>query len=718
MAEDFEDSTQGYDGGEPSAPTQEGVNTSNQEYGVPDEYGAAPAEETQPAEEQKSSMPDWLRKALDEARAMFGINEEAVPTGGHEPAGLPKQAGPEEEEPTGLPEQAGAIPEGADSASFDRKTGTAGGVRERPRAPTQYDQPTENARAAGNVQAAGQVVGDTAKNLFGADQPAPGATTQRIREYVTGEGAEPNEQRKQREAQVAANAGDTPLSKSDLRTAALEQAVQEGNGVPALQNYRVNQGNYRGLAAAALDNGNKENATKLWNEGHTFVPDGSHAVASPTSNGIMMMVKDSRTGQTNTTMLTDNQFRDMLHNRSGEFDHLTERGLQTMLQDVARTPGMPPPQPGAGAPPMQGAGVSNLPAGANVPQVGAQSAQAAPGAPGAAPPAAAPAAAAPAAPAAGGITRPDGSRFASPVAAATAVGGPQAQKAQQPGRDPDGWPTGIPRGGQFANTKGSANRDFSQPIGFGKSGHVSSVGAPGSAGVYDVRGHTYAVGKDGLPIAKEGQPGYRGPGPGQPNWNGTQSDQINSRRPEDPRPQVIQRQPYAQIRADERLKATTANQEANRDLKREQGGRSLDLKERDLQRKNEQGGTRLDQSNQRLDQGARRLDQGDRSRDQRDVSQEDRRQQYSRQDAAKAADRVQRMDANAITNATHTLDTKYKQDGKLSPDDAALADAIRQKAYDAAQRTGAPAGGGQPGAGAGEWRINAAGQRKWFGPGQ
>lgn len=86
------------------------------------------------------------------------------------------------------------------------------------------------------------------------------------------------------------------------------------------------------------------------------------------------------------------------------------------------------------------------------------------------------------------------------------------QQADQRPRDPDGWPTGIPRGGSFANTPGNATRDFSEPIRFGRTGHVSGVGRAGSAPVYDVNGHTYNVGKDGMPIAREGQPGWRGQG--------------------------------------------------------------------------------------------------------------------------------------------------------------------------------------------------------------
>jgi len=710
---------------------QESVNTSNEEIAVPDEYGAVPAEEAAPPPEE--DQRSWVRDLVDYTRSLFGINEEAVPTGTEGEGDAAPQKPADE-----------AIPDDMGAASFDRKTGTAGGVRSQPREATQYDQPAENARATGNVERAGATAAAVGKNLFGAEQPEAGDTMKRLKEYVLGEGGMPNAERKAREAQFAANAGNQNMTKSDVREGALKQAAMEGmdKGSAMLQNYRVNQQNFRGLAAAALDHNDREGASKLWNEGHSFVPDGAHAIASPSANGVIMAVRNSATGDTTSTMLTDNQFRDMLHNRSGEFDHLTDQGLQKMIEQVARTPGMPAPtqQPGgempgggvenlpaganvpgqvgptaAPAAPMQGAGVANMPQGASVPQVGVQSAQ-----PSETPlpqpnpvrEGVAPAAARPAAPAApGGITRPDGSKFSL---------GAVDPKYGRDVKGADGWPAGVPRGGSFANVKGSAVRDFSTPIGFGKSGHVNSQGPAGSKPVYDVRGHTYDVDpKTGLPKPQQGQPGWNGPQQGQRNWNGTPDGKYND--PGGPRPQVIQRQPYAQVRANDRVQATSANQAANRDLKREQGNRSLDLKERDLERKNTQGGTRLDQSGQRLDQGNRRLDQGDRSRDQRDQGMADRKDRYSQQDAAKAADRVQRMDTAAMRDATATLNTKYKQDGKLSPDDAALADAIRQKAYDAAtkQGGGAPAaGGGQPSAGAGEWRINKAGESKWFPAGQ
>jgi hypothetical protein len=169
-----------------------------------------------------------------------------------------------------------------------------------------------------------------AKNLFGAEQPEAGDTMRRIKEYVLGEGGMPNAERKAREAQFAANAGNQNATKSEIREGALKQAAQEGldKGGAMLQNYRTNQQNYKGLAAGALDHGDRDGAAKLFNEGHSFVPDGAHAVASPSANGILMAVRNNATGDTKSTLLTDDQFRDMLHNRSGEFDHLTDQGLQ------------------------------------------------------------------------------------------------------------------------------------------------------------------------------------------------------------------------------------------------------------------------------------------------------------------------------------------------------------------------------------------------------
>jgi len=59
--------------------------------------------------------------------------------------------------------------------------------------------------------------------------------------------------------------------------------------------------------------------------------------------------------------------------------------------------------------------------------------------------------------------------------------------------DQDGWPTGVPRGGQFT-------RD---------------------GRYYDVNGRTYDVDRRGLPLAQQGQPGWQPPSRGQPRWTGT-----------------------------------------------------------------------------------------------------------------------------------------------------------------------------------------------------
>ncbi len=88
-------------------------------------------------------------------------------------------------------------------------------------------------------------------------------------------------------------------------------------------------------------------------------------------------------------------------------------------------------------------------------------------------------------------------------------------------RDSDGWPVGIPRGGQFANTPGNPIRDFSEPIRIGRTGHVAGIGRPGSAPVYDVGGATYDVGRNGLPMAQQGQPGWNGQPAPQLGWQPT-----------------------------------------------------------------------------------------------------------------------------------------------------------------------------------------------------
>jgi hypothetical protein len=274
-----------------------------------------------------------------------------------------------------------------------------------------------------------------------------------------------------------------------------------------------------------------------------------------------------------------------------------------------------------------------------------------------------------------------------PVQAATAIGGKQAP--QRAGKDPDGWPTGIPRGGQFANT-GGGTRDFSQPVKFGGSGHVSSVGRAGSAPVYDVRGKTYDVGKDGLPIAREGQPGFRPPGPGERNWNGTQSDKINSRQAGDPLPQVIQRQPYTQQRAD-------TNAQIKReglDIKRNLGEGSLDVKRQALGLKERQGtegnalkskdidskvDTRARSVGVREQETVRKSEQGNRAADQRDDKLQFLREQNTGKLNEQAMTRLSRETNSDVRGVMGYIDSKIKTGEALTPKEQQYVDMIRER---------------------------------------
>ena len=113
--------------------------------------------------------------------------------------------------------------------------------------------------------------------------------------------------------------------------------------------------------------------------------------------------------------------------------------------------------------------------------------------------------------------------------------------------DPDGWPTGIPRGGSFANVPWSTNRDYSEPIAFGRSGHVSKVGRAGSVPVYDAGRSTYNVDlRTGRPRAMEGQRegGWHGPRRGEPGWTGTYPPGGYT-PPAPPKPPTYQTRPVA-----------------------------------------------------------------------------------------------------------------------------------------------------------------------------
>jgi hypothetical protein len=112
--------------------------------------------------------------------------------------------------------------------------------------------------------------------------------------------------------------------------------------------------------------------------------------------------------------------------------------------------------------------------------------------------------------------------------------------------DADGWPTGIPRGGSFANVPWSKNRDYSEPITFGRTGHVNRVGRAGSAPVYDAGRSTYDVDlRTGRPRAAEGQMegGWHGPRPGERGWSGTYPGGYQA--PPPPKPPTYQTRPVA-----------------------------------------------------------------------------------------------------------------------------------------------------------------------------
>jgi hypothetical protein len=219
---------------------------------------------------------------------------------------------------------------------------------------------------------------------------------------------------------------------------------------------------------------------------------------------------------------------------------------------------------------------------------------------------------------------------------------------------------------------------------------VNSVGAPGSKPVYDVRGKTYEVGKDGLPVAREGQPGFRGPGPGQPNWTGTQSDKINTRQAGDARPQVIQRQPYAQQRAqdanaikreglDVKRELGQGNlgvkQEAN-EIKRTLGTTANNLKGKDIDSKVT---TRAESVGVKRDEHDRKVEQGNRAADQRDDKLQFLRQQSDGKLNEAAMLRLSRETNSDVRGVLGYIDTKVKSGEPLTPKEQQYVDMIRER---------------------------------------
>jgi hypothetical protein len=305
-----------------------------------------------------------------------------------------------------------------------------------------------------------------------------------------------------------------------------------------VQSLRPSYDNLRAAMVAAAGQGKFVEALQIAERMNNIIPNGNQVTFHPTENGLITAIVRPENGQAARTYhLTPQQFQDYAKGPASVFDIAANRGIDATMETAS---GMQNPE---NAPPYRVAGPM-MP-----PPTGAPAAGEATPAPGAVPmPQPRPAeAGAGAAAAAGGPSREAVARETADLGLGrdrvAPLTGAETKVAQRPGDvitggrgpydrrglsraqregaghedvrsggfplggrsrdtspkygnrvfDEDGWPTGIPRGGQFT-------RD---------------------GRYYDVGGSTYDVDRQGLPLAQQGQPGWQPPARGQRGWTGT-----------------------------------------------------------------------------------------------------------------------------------------------------------------------------------------------------
>lgn len=129
-----------------------------------------------------------------------------------------------------------------------------------------------------------------------AAAPADPQQAQRVAALIRGEGAASNEEVAQAARRVDPQ-GEMPLAQRNVilleeMTNAYYEAgmIKEGNEASAslLQNFRRNMQMYGGMAVAAAENGNMEQAARLLSRAYEYVPDGNTVQASGSGSGVSL----------------------------------------------------------------------------------------------------------------------------------------------------------------------------------------------------------------------------------------------------------------------------------------------------------------------------------------------------------------------------------------------------------------------------------------------
>ena len=370
----------------PTDQTQSGQDLSSQ-AGLQD-IGATSGGDQAQAVDDGSSMPlpedeaskkgarNWLQELVDYTRSLYGINPE---TGVKGDTGAPSAEAPEDkapadrvasgevvtDDPTAGGEHmiAGEPLKGTNitpDQEVDPMTGMpVPNVSPRDTSETgamdtgvgEPDKPLS--KGAGVGETAGRAIKKFYNENIRAtpEEAARGATPQEgglkkaLRAYVNGAGAAPEEEVQKREAEAEAKLrakGEVSPTPSQVREQAAKDAAGQHptSGARLIQNYNQHYSSELAKAHAALDNNRPDMAAKLFNQAHTFMPNGTETYATPTQNGfrIAMLLPD---GTTKTKDITADQFREMLSMRAGQWDHVIERGLDKNVEDVSKTPGQP-----------------------------------------------------------------------------------------------------------------------------------------------------------------------------------------------------------------------------------------------------------------------------------------------------------------------------------------------------------------------------------------
>jgi hypothetical protein len=493
------------------------------------EQAAAEPVGYQPQQAAQDSDPEQqLRDVLDYTRKQFGLDRDQHPQPRpQQVAELPEQPGvrpelPAGQAPVGLPPPPTSAP--PESAGPEEPM-------QAPVAPQGPPQPGGMPRAPQEPAPQGQAPRTQA-------QPQWSDTQQPLEQYLKGDRNFTPEQMTQ--ALDRATQQNPHLDQSGAIRKAFQDLVGRGDMDGAsrfVQSLRPSYDNLRAAMTAAVGQGKFVEALQIAERLNNLIPNGNQVSFHPTENGLITAIVRPESGEAARTYhITPQQFQQYANGPSSVFDIAADAGIDRTLQAAMQKPAVNPEE----APPYQVAGPA-MPPPVNPPEN--QPVTGAPQAP------------------EGGVPTPRPRPMEAEAAAAqrdlgltreSQAGAPGTQVAQRAGdvitggrgpidrhgltrsqREASGWEDvrsgGFPLGKRSADTSPKyGNRVFDQdgwPTGIPRGGQFTR-----DMRYYDVGGHTYDVDRNGLPLAQQGQPGWQPPARGQRGWTGT-TEPFNPQMP-------------------------------------------------------------------------------------------------------------------------------------------------------------------------------------------